>query len=566
MQLRKQFYSKNHLNLIGYFICMITESLIVIGLAIVIRHITDLIAGADKSSFASVLIQSVLVVLLNFLIATGEYYFEARYLRKAVTSYRNSVFEKIFKKDRTLFKSEGSNTYLSALTNDITVITEGYLKGSVQIVSYSVLMISALCLMLYYSVILTIIALAFGAIPLVIAILTGNYLAIQEKNVSDANAGFIGKMNDFLTGFSVIKDFQAENEVQKLFGNDNASLEKTKFRRNILCGRISVLSSTGGFITQVGVFLVGAYLAVSGENITPGIVIAFISLLGNVINPITKIPTLIAARKSSGKLIDKIENELQKNIGEEKGTMLEKSPETIKLRNVSYEYSKDQPVLKNVNAEFGKGKAYAIVGASGSGKSTLLDLVFGSRENYTGNITLDGLEKKDISYDSMVPYISTIQQNVFVLEDSIINNITMYKQFPKDEVEKAVNMSGLRNLIDEKGYDYNCGSGGCNLSGGEKQRISIARSLLKHSSYLVADEITAALDNQTAYDVMNSLISIPDMTKIFITHQLNSKVLERFDSIFVIHDGRFIEQGKFEELMDKKQYFYMLYNTSLAET
>lgn len=142
----------------------------------------------------------------------------------------------------------------------------------------------------------------------------------------------------------------------------------------------------------------------------------------------------------------------------------------------------------------------------------------------------------------------------------------MYKQFPKDEVEKAVNMSGLRNLIDEKGYDYNCGSGGCNLSGGEKQRISIARSLLKHSSYLVADEITAALDNQTAYDVMNSLISIPDMTKIFITHQLNSKVLERFDSIFVIHDGRFIEQGKFEELMDKKQYFYMLYNTSLAET
>lgn len=138
----------------------------------------------------------------------------------------------------------------------------------------------------------------------------------------------------------------------------------------------------------------------------------------------------------------------------------------------------------------------------------------------------------------------------------------MFQQFSKSEVDNVINLSGLANLITERGEAYLCGENGCGLSGGEKQRIAIARSLLKKSSVLLMDEATAALDRQTAYQVTNSILNLKGMIRIIVTHSLDDALLRQCDRIIVFQNGKISESDTFDELMKKKGYFYSLYTVA----
>ena len=230
---------------------------------------------------------------------------------------------------------------------------------------------------------------------------------------------------------------------------------------------------------------------------------------------------------------------------------------------MTFGYEVGCDILHDINTTFDAGKKYAIVGASGSGKSTLLNLLMASHGNYSGKICYDGHEVKKISSESLYDIVSMIQQNVFVFNASIRNNITMFREFPTAEVDRAIELSGLSTLIAERGEDYLCGENGSGLSGGEKQRISIARSLLKHASVLLADEATAALDAQTAHQVTDDILSLSGVTRIVVTHTLEQAALRRYDGILVLKDGRIAESGSFDELMEQKGYFYALYTVPL---
>ena len=155
-----------------------------------------------------------------------------------------------------------------------------------------------------------------------------------------------------------------------------------------------------------------------------------------------------------------------------------------------------------------------------------------------------------------------IRQNVFVFNDTVRNNITLFRQFPEDAVRSAVERSGLSELFDTKGDDYLCGENGNRLSGGEKQRLSIARSLLRKTSVLLVDEATAALDRETAYHVMDSILNLSGLTRIVVTHTLDAAILRRYDQILLLKKGRIVEQGQFDDLMENKSDFYALYTTA----
>ena len=142
------------------------------------------------------------------------------------------------------------------------------------------------------------------------------------------------------------------------------------------------------------------------------------------------------------------------------------------------------------------------------------------------------------------------------------DNISVFRNFPAADVDRAIELSALSRLIEERGADYLCGENGKGLSGGEQQRISIARSLLQKSSVLLADEVTAALDARTAYQVTGDILKLDGITRIVVTHALVESLLKRYDGIIVLKDGHIIETGTFEELMDKKDYFYALYTVA----
>lgn len=335
---------------------------------------------------------------------------------------------------------------------------------------------------------------------------------------------------------------------------------KTLRRKTMIV--VQSMGLVAGVIAQFGVFLAGAALAMKGYGISAGMLIAFVNLMNFVVSPIRTVPQYFAECKASCALIDKLAAAVEQNVREsglEDKTKLEKS---ITLEKLSFGYGAEKTILQDIDFSFEAGKSYAIVGASGSGKSTLLNLLMASHPDYTGSIRYDDTELRRISSESLYEMISIVQQNVFIFNATIRENITMFTDFPKEEVDRAIEMSGLSELIAERGEDYLCGENGSGLSGGERQRISIARSLLKKSQILLVDEATAALDIRTAYQVSNAILNLHELTRIVITHSLEENLLKRYDCVLTLKNGKVAEYGSFDELMSKKEYFYSLFNVS----
>ena len=513
-------------------------------------------------SFRTDLILIGVFMVLMFLSFLLDYATRPRFLKRAMRQYRDYAFERLMDKGISTFRDESTATYLSALTNDAASIEANYLTKLLSLFTMSVMFFGSVTLMVWYSPLLTAVAVGVTLLPLVASILTGNRMVAAEKTVSDKNGSFTAILTDCLSGFSVIKSFQAEREIYKLFAARNRELEDSKFTRERIKTVVGMIGAFAGMIAQLGVFVVGTYLILSGRDLTTGTVMMFVNLMNFMIQPISELPGLLAGRKASLGLIRKLADALETN-SEAGGTKELRSLENaIVLRDVRFGYDEEKEILHGINATFAAGKAYAIVGASGSGKSTLLNLLMSSSTNYGGEIRLDDEELRDIRPESLYECISVIQQNVFVFNASIRDNVTMFRDFPKEELEEAIDHAHLDELIAKRGEDTLCGENGSGLSGGEKQRISIARSLLRKSSVLLADEATAALDAQTAWQVSNDILDLAGITRIVVTHSLEEGLLRRYDGILVLKDGRAEEFGTFDELMENRGYFHALFTVS----
>ena len=501
-------------------------------------------------------------ILLCAALMLLKYASEPRFIEKAMRQYKDFAFQKLTEKSISSFRAESTAAYLSALTNDAASIEADDLSQLLSVIMKAVTFFGALAMMLWYSPLMTAIAAGVTVLPLIASLLTGGQLQAAEKRVSDRNRDFTAALSDCLGGFSVVKTFRAEKEIFRLFSESNRALEQEKFSRRRVKALVGMIGATTGIVAQLGVFLAGAYLALSGKGLTAGAVILFVNLMNFMIEPVAELPALLAARKAARGLIDKLADALEQDEAQPDGVHITPLARELRFENVRFSYDGETEILRGVSARFEAGKAYAIVGASGSGKSTLLNLLTSPGTAYDGSILLDGTELRTIAPESLYETVSLIQQNVFVFNASIRDNITMFRSFPSEELAQAVRRAQLESLLADRGEGYLCGENGSGLSGGEKQRISIARSLLKHASVLLADEATAALDAQTAHQVTDDILSLTGVTRIVVTHTLEQAALRQYDGILVLKDGRIAETGSFDELMERKGYFYALYTVS----
>lgn len=528
-----------------------------------IQVIIDLATGADVGfSFSQVVMLTVTGILLEAFAYFLAFHSKPRFITKGIGQYKEYVFDRLCQKGIGAFSSENSSLYISALSNDAATVEMNYLANVFIIVENSAICFGALVLMFYYSPLLTMLSIVLALLPLAVSICTGNLVAKAEKMVSDRNETYMSTLKDSLVGFAVIKSFRAEVQMCRIFSDAVKEVTDAKTLRKKMSILVNGLSATSGTILQFGVFLIGAYLALTGHGLSAGSVLVFVQLLNFVINPIGAIPQALAEIKASKALIAKVAEALESNVREEGLERKKELVTGIAVENLSFGYEEEKPVLQDVNFTFDAGKSYAIVGSSGSGKSTLLNLLMASHDGYTGSICYDEAELRQISSDSLYELVSVVQQNVFIFNASVRDNITMFSDFPREEVDRAIEMSGLSQLIAERGEDYLCGENGSGLSGGEKQRISIARSLLKKSQVLLVDEATAALDAQTAFQVSNAILDLNDLTRIVVTHSLDENLLKRYDCVLTLKNGRITESGSFDELMAKKGYFYSLFTVS----
>ena len=559
----RQFYKGN----IVCFIAVLCEILLsAVGSLLVswlIQQLIDLIGGYDIRFTLVELTIITLILIAGIAVASLiSYYSKPKFITRGISQYKEFVFGELTKKNISAFSSENSSTYISALTNDIQTIEQGYLWNTFSMLESLLTFIGAIALMIWYSPLLTLIAIGLSLLPLIASVLTGSKVAEEEKKVSDRNEAYTSTLRDSLGGFSVIKSFKAEAQMVRIFKDNVKELAKAQCGKHKMRILVQMFGSVAGITAQLGVFIFGAYLALSGKGVTAGTTMIFVQLMNYILSPIGTIPTCIAERKAARALLEKIANALNANVREETETEHKELKHGIMVKNLSFSYEPEKQVLKNINCAFELGKKYAIVGASGSGKSTLLSLLMASYQNYEGTICYDDTELRKIGSSNLYEIESIIQQNVFVFNATIRDNITMFRDFPEDEIDEAIRLSGLSALIEEKGTDYLCGENGSGLSGGEKQRISIARSLLKKSQVLLVDEATASLDAETAYQVSSAILRLEGITSIVVTHSLDEGLLKQYDGILTLKNGCIVEAGTFDELIAEKGYFYSLFTVS----
>lgn len=562
-QLRGQFFYKNiPIFCLAVFAALAAGSLNLI-LSWIIQQLMDTAAGKSGAlSFRILLLISAGFVLLCAGLSLLNYASQPRFLERAMRQYKDFAFKKLIGKSISSFRDESAAGYLSALTNDAASIETNYLAQMLAMITKAVTFIGALLLMCRYSLLMTAIAAGLTVLPLIASLLTGNRLQAVESRVSERNGEFTAALSDCLAGFNVVKNFKAEREIFRLFAQSNKALEHEKFTGRRIKTLVGMIGAVTGIFAQLGVFIAGVYLSMKGGSMTPGAVVLFVNLMNFIISPIAELPGLLACRKAALGLVDKLAAALERSSSREGSETLNRLENGIRLENVSFAYEPGKTVLHGINAEFEAGRAYALVGGSGSGKSTLLNLLMAAETNYSGHILADGIELSDISTESLYGTMAAIQQNVFVFNASIKDNVSMFRDFPKTEMDEAIARAHLGALIRERGEDYLCGENGSGLSGGEKQRISIARSLLKKSSVLLADEVTAALDAQTAHRVSSDILDLQGITRIVVTHTLEESLLRRYDKIFVLRGGRIEEAGSFADLMANKGYFYALFTVA----
>ena len=558
-QLRGEFYRKNKGMM---FIAVLTSAAAgTIGVIVswIIKLFIDTASGAEGAvSLGRLALLSAGFVAASVAVNMADILSQSAFIKRALIQYKEFAFGKLTEKSISTFRDEDSSAYLSALTNDAASIETDMLAQQFALISRSVTFVAAIASMICSSVQLTIIAAVSLVLPLATSVIIGSRVKSAELKVSESNKEFTAVLTDCLNGFSTLKSFRAEQEILRLFSRSNSDLESVKKHKRVLRSTMGMLGNMTGAFSQLMVFVAGTYLA-QQHSVTAGTILMFINLMGNMIIPISELPAFLAARKAAAALADKLADALCRNSEKSGGEKMDRIENSICLENVSFGYGGDKEVLHDISAEFEAGKSYAIVGGSGSGKSTLLDLLMAGSGNYKGSIFFDGNELRDVDTSSIYDLISVIQQNVFVFNASVKDNITMFGEFARDTFERAVKAAHLDKLLADSGEDYLCGRNGCGLSGGEKQRISIARSLLKNSSVLLADEATAALDAKTAYQVSGEILDLEGITRIVVTHSLEQALLRRYDGILVMKDGRIVERGSFDELMNKRGYFYALY-------
>lgn len=452
--------------------------------------------------------------------------------------------------------------FISVLSNDISVIESDYFRAIFDVVQLATTFLISSFVLFTYSVF-------HGALILIISIILvagSHFLKDKVGNkrlaVSKCNEYYISKVKDMFYGVVVIRQFLAISKICKEHDIVNEQLEKSKMGFSIFISTVSTfatLVTMGMFVIS---YLLGGYFVLNGVY-SISMMMSAIQLVNNIAGPLEGVTEAINKINGATAVVRKVralssdnECEIEMDLGEIK---------KIEVKKLNFAF-KDSFAFDDVSMTLFQGKKYALVGESGSGKSTLLNLLVKEQPAERGQIFVNGKDLADIPYSEIGTHISYMNQNVYLFNDTIKNNITLYGDYSENAYKMALRSSGAYRIISglADGDQYRIRDNGGNISGGQKQRIALARVMLKKSDVIILDEAFSALDPITAEQILSDIMKSDCMT-IIVFHKYDRSLLSHFDEIFAMKRGKIIERGSFETLMQKRGYFYSLYNIDNIE-
>ena len=513
-----------------------------------------------------VLMYMVGIIISLFLLKNLSNYlalFYATFLRNGVLKdLRNALYSKVVSFPLAFYSEKRKGDTISRLSGDVDEVKNSVLSVLEMIVREPLTIIASLIFMLFISAKLTLFVFLFLPISGFFISKVGKTLKKKSLKVQQEQGVFLSILEETMGGLRIIKAFHAEELFQKKFEDSNERFYKHSNQVMNRQNLASPLSELLGIIT-IGILLVyGGYLVFIDETLEASFFIGYIMLAYNILTPAKAIAkasySLKRANGSAERILELLEAE--NTITDiENPVQKENFDSTISIKNISFKYE-DQYVLKDFSLEIPKGKTVALVGQSGSGKSTIANLLTRFYDVNKGSIEIDGVDIKNISKKSLRGLMGIVSQDSILFNDSVANNLKLGKPLATDaELMEAAEISNsyefIKNLPD--GFNTNIGDSGNKLSGGQKQRLSIARAVLKNPPIMILDEATSALDTESERLVQDALEKMmQNRTSIVIAHRLST--IQNADKIVVLSKGEIVEQGKHQELLEKKGVYYNL--------
>ena len=558
----KQLIKNHQKAFYAFMIFNILVPLSNIAFAYSIKGIIDSGMSKNKEDLTQAILLGAGVILIYASLYFISFRLRNRLVRKIMSEYKNKVFQSILDRDYREFSKETSGKFISILTENMKKIEQDYLHQYFNISKNLSLMIFSLIAMFIGNWFLTLLVIIASIIPMMITGFIGQKSARLQNSAMIAEQKYLAKVKDIIAGFLVIKSFNAKEVIHQDYSHESENLDEVYFIKGKFDILANIISQLSGMIVFLVAFGGGMYLVFNGYT-SIGSVTAIVQLVNFVVMPLNEVGVGISKFREGQVTLEAFE---VYDVSEfQKGKTKEYFDEVITFSNVDFSYpNAEERIFINLSLKIQKGEKIAIVGRSGSGKSTLLNLLLRFYDVTSGDISIDNEDLQAISIESLYNLMTVVQQDVYIFDDTLKANITLNQSFTEHDIKQAVQQSGLDSYVLENDLVLQalCGENGSNLSGGQKQRLSIARALIRKTPILLLDEATSSLDNQVTTEIENSILKIQDLTALVVTHKLNEPILKKYDRILFMKDGRIVEDGSFEDLMDREGEFYKLFNFS----
>jgi subfamily B ATP-binding cassette protein MsbA len=518
-------------------------------------------ASASREDALILALQLLALGLLNFPCRFFHFYWLRYIMDRATCSVREEIFSKLMRLPASFFGKSKQGDLISHILNDTNIFAQGF-KATIDLIREPLKAIVYLSMAFWADWQLTIIIFVLAPFLITIFGVSGKKVKKNQGDIQREQGELTHSIAEGISAHKITKAFNLQNFVFSRFAKTQKSFFTAQMRTTFVEEMAHPFVEVIGAMAFAGVIVFAHHRIQIGET-TIGEFISFIAALALFMDPIrkfsqanVKLSQAQAASERIHKLLDTPEEVDQGLISEAEFS------EGIIVEGLKFSYGEGD-VIKNLNLKVNKGEKVALVGLSGSGKSTLINLLLGLYPFSEGRVLIDGKPLQDYSLHGLRSFFGLVSQDIFLFNDTILNNLCLGKNFSDEQIAEALNVAYCDEFINKlpDGLETIVGDRGTRLSGGQQQRITIARAYLQESPILLFDEATSALDNESEKVVQKALENLAGhKTVIAVAHRLST--IQDYDRIYVLHEGSLVEEGTHKELCALGGEYAKLYELS----
>ncbi|MBF0206823.1 MAG: ATP-binding cassette domain-containing protein [Oligoflexia bacterium] len=545
-----------------------------------IKHFVNTLTFSANFWMAFKLSMSLLgLSLINYPCRFFHFYLMRYVIDRAACLMRNDIYRKLQCLPLAFFVTNKSGALVSNILNDTRLLADG-LKSMIDLIREPLTAIVMLGMAFYSDWRLTLVILLVGPLFVIIFVKSGRRVRVNQEEVQEQLARMTHTISEGINGQKICKAFNLQDYIRSRFEKVQDVFFRFQMRTAFVEENAHPLVEVVGAIAFAAVILYAHHRISSGET-TTGDFFSFVTALALMMDPLRKYSQanvrLNQARAAGERLF-----EIMKFTEEDdKGTIiLEEFKKQIDFENVTFMYHRGEgEIIKNLSFSIRRGERVGIVGLSGAGKSTIISLLLRLYHlgEGSGKIKIDGIAIEDYTLESLRKNFGLVSQDLFLFHDSVRENLCVGKHYSSEQIIDALRIAGAKDFVDElpQGIETLIGDRGTRLSGGQCQRLTIARAVLRDPSVLLFDEATSALDNSSEKEVQAALDRWSGQnggaivgggkgkTVLAVAHRLST--IQNYDQILVMNRGEIVEQGTHQQLMDRKGEYFRLYDLSMKQ-